>query len=308
MDLGARRLPSLVLAMAAVACGRTAPAPTPMLGGKTLPSWQKEFEATDAAVREKAIEDFGNALLDQDSVEPFAGAVAPLVARLSDGSWDVRFTAAWALGLFKRAALDSVEALASHAAEDENAIVRVGAVDALADIAPPPRAYAEAMLGPELLKPAEPDPRPERTAAASSAGLAAVGRCLDDRDETVRKRAVHAIGKWGRHGHSLEARVAPFLKDPDWGTRYVAVVTCRLIGASAEVVLDGLIAIAEEPADVRVPKDPRPTARRAAVALIGDLGAPARPALASLRRLVRDPEVGEAADKAVIKILTAPPR
>ena len=175
-------------------------------------------------------------------------------------------------------------------------------MDALAEIAPPPRALAEALFGAENLKPAAPDPDPLRTAAASKAGLNAIDKCLDDADNEVRSRALRAAGQWGRHAHALEVRVARFLRDPDPATRYVAVQTCGHVGASAALIMDDLIAIVREDPIGRVPKDPRPSTRRAAVALITKFGDAARPAISTLRRLVDDPEVGENARDALRKL------
>lgn len=261
--------------------------------------------APDAADRLDAIRTLGDAIVDADDDTPFRSHVPGLVAQLTDESSEVRILAAWALGCLGRSALDAVEGLAARLVVEAEASVRMSLIDALAEIAPPPRAAAEAMFGAELLKPAPPDPDPARTARASAAGLAALERGLGDADADVRKRAVRGIGQWGRHGRSLEHAIAKFLHDPDAGTRYVAVMACRYVGASADAALEGLLfVIADAPPGPRSRplKDPRPPARRAAVVLVGDMGPAARSALPILRSFADDPEIGESVPAALRKL------
>jgi hypothetical protein len=91
--------------------------------------------------------------------------------------------------------------------------------------------------------------------------------------------------------------VAPFIKDPDPGTRYCAVRTSGKIDAPAEFVLDGLIAVLEEPLPRVLRKDSRPATKRMALLQIRKFGREALRALPSVRALKYDHHVSEEAEE-----------
>jgi HEAT repeat protein len=261
-----------------------------LLGGRPVEAWIREIQAPSADQRARAVDEFGDALIDAGDVGRFASAVPALIDRLSDEDSAVRFYAAWTLQLFERDALPAVEELADRVRSDADPEVRVVALESLAKVASPPGAFAEALFGRERTK-TPPDPDPQRSRATSDAALAVVEQALQDEAPEVRKEAVSAIGRWGRDGKHMAAKVAPFIQDADPGTRYVAVYTSGLIDAPADVVLTGLISVLEEPLPRYLHKDPRPSTKRMALTQIREFGADARRAIPTLRALRDDPHV-----------------
>jgi hypothetical protein len=273
--------------------------------GSVLPGIRR-LESAPAAERARAIERFGDAVLGEDGKERFGAAVPVLLRYLAEEDAEVRFYAAWALLCLERTALPAVEGLAERAASDDDPEVRRIAVEALARIAPPPRAFAEAMFGAESLEPAPADPDPQRTAEASAVGLAAVATALSDTETLVRKAALGSVDRWGHDAAPLAVQVAPFLRDPDPGTRYVAAGTARRIDAPPELVLDGLIAILEEPLPRSLPaKDARPLTKRIALRWIRTMGLDARRAIPAVKRLEDDSHVSEDARETLAALVRA---
>lgn len=121
-------------------------------------------------------------------------------------------------------------------------------------------------------------------AASDSQDIEALMRQLQDRDGSLRLRAVKALGMLGPAAKIAVPGLLTALEDPDGDVRRAAVVAIRLIVPDAPptgaIVRSVMIDL----------KDSDPTVRAAAARALGRIGRPAASAAAALEALLNDPD------------------
>lgn len=145
--------------------------------------------------------------------------IEPLVRSLRDGDWQVREAAVDALAMIGSPAVD----LLIRYLRDWDA--RKSAIKALGKI------NDERVLDPLISLLRNDEFKDDATQALAELGEPAVGRlleCLNDKDEVVRKQAIHALGEI-KHQSAVDALIEK-LKDPDWFTRLKAADALEKIG------------------------------------------------------------------------------
>jgi HEAT repeat protein len=234
------------------------------------------------------------------SIGPAAVAATPeLVAALNDTSWVVRWSSARALGAIVGGAyIETTVAALAAALRDKDSRVCEAAAFALEQIGSPAQsaltALSEAATGGTGEVGAD---DPSRLHCQVIDVGAAVEKVLMNNGWTVRWASVRALGVVAAGRQEALSPLSVALLDEEWQVRGIAALAIGQFGenASATAVTAVTHLIQDENAAVR----------KAAVIALGEIGPPARPAIAELRAASNDDNavVREAATKAIEKIL-----